>query len=504
MNASRDREGPKGDRGGDSGEGGDGAPRRTVHFVSLGCPKNRVDSEVMLGVARGAGYEHVDAAEDAEVIVVNTCGFIGEAKKESIDAIIEMAQHKDSGTCKRLVVSGCLSQRHPEELAREMPEVDHFLGSSDMLKLGQVLAGKADRMLVGNPADWLVQAADPCTLSTPGGSAYVKIAEGCNRTCSFCVIPAMRGKQRSRPADDVVREVERLAAAGVREINLVSQDTIAYGRDVDAGARSPLSRLVERVADVPGIRWVRVFYLYPEALTDDLVDVLAHHPRVVRYVDMPLQHAADAMLRRMRRGHGGARLRRVVSTLRERIPDLTFRTAFIVGHPGETDAEFDELCEFVRWAEFDRVGVFRYSDEESSRSFELDAKVPGRTAGSRHRRLMALQRRIAHKKSAALVGRELCVLVEGQSDEHEFVIMGRHAGQAPDIDGQVYLSGGEARPGEMRRVLITQASDYDLVGELLDGDEAAGAATTSAPAPPPRRRVSLRVVQTDGRDRQHN
>lgn len=498
MSASGERRGPA--REGEA-QGGRGTPRRTVHFVSLGCPKNRVDSEVMLGVARGAGYEHVDDAEDAEVIVVNTCGFIGEAKKESIDTILEMAHHKESGTCKRLVVAGCLSQRHPEDLAREMPEVDHFLGSSDMLKLGHVLAGKAERMLVGNPADWLVQAADPRTISTPGGSAYVKIAEGCDRTCSFCVIPAMRGKQRSRPADDVVREVERLVAAGVREVNLVSQDTIAYGRDLDAGARSPLSRLVQRVADVPGVRWVRVFYLYPEALTDDLVDVLAHHPRVVRYVDMPLQHAADAMLRRMRRGHGGARLRRVVTTLRERIPDLTFRTAFIVGHPGETDAEFDELCEFVRWAEFDRVGVFRYSDEETSRSIDLDAKVPARTAGSRHRRLMALQRRIAHRKSEALVGRELEVLVEGQSDEHEFVLMARHAGQAPDIDGQVYLSGGEARPGEMRRVRITQASDYDLVGELLDDGEPAG---TAPPAILPRRRVSLRMVQTDGRDRQQN
>jgi ribosomal protein S12 methylthiotransferase len=480
---------------------------RTVHFVSLGCPKNRVDSEVMLGVARTAGYAHVDDAAEAEVIVVNTCGFIGEAKKESIDAILEMAQHKENGSCKRLVVSGCLSQRHPEELAREMPEVDHFLGSSDMLKLGSVLAGDAGRMLVGNPAEWLIESADPRTVSTPGGSAYVKIAEGCNRTCSFCVIPDLRGKQRSRPVADVVREVEQLVAGGVREVNLISQDTIAYGRDGAtpgdgpgrAGERATLAQLVQQVADVPGIQWVRLFYLYPEAMTDDLLELLADHPRVVPYVDMPLQHAADAMLRRMRRGHGGERLRRVVSTLRERVPGLTFRTAFIVGHPGETDAEFDELCEFVRWAEFDRVGVFRYSDEETSRSFALDGKVPARTATSRYRRLMALQRRIAHKKSAAMVGRELDVLVEGTSDEHEYVLMGRHAGQAPDIDGQVYLSGGEARPGELRRVKITQASDYDLVGELLDDGE-----TAALPPAVTKRRVALRVLQTDGRDRQQN
>jgi ribosomal protein S12 methylthiotransferase len=480
---------------------------RTVHFVSLGCPKNRVDSEVMLGVARTAGYAHVDDAAEAEVIVVNTCGFIGEAKKESIDAILEMAQHKENGSCKRLVVSGCLSQRHPEELAREMPEVDHFLGSSDMLKLGSVLAGDAGRMLVGNPAEWLIESADPRTVSTPGGSAYVKIAEGCNRTCSFCVIPDLRGKQRSRPVADVVREVEQLVAGGVRAVNLISQDTIAYGRDGAtpgdgpgrAGERATLAQLVQQVADVPGIQWVRLFYLYPEAMTDDLLELLADHPRVVPYVDMPLQHAADAMLRRMRRGHGGERLRRVVSTLRERVPGLTFRTAFIVGHPGETDAEFDELCEFVRWAEFDRVGVFRYSDEETSRSFALDGKVPARTATSRYRRLMALQRRIAHKKSAAMVGRELDVLVEGTSDEHEYVLMGRHAGQAPDIDGQVYLSGGEARPGELRRVKITQASDYDLVGELLDDGE-----TAALPPAVTKRRVALRVLQTDGRDRQQN
>ncbi len=487
----------------------DGAPVRatpmakTIHFVSLGCPKNRVDSEVMLGVAREAGYAHVGDAAEAEVIVVNTCGFIGEAKKESIDAILEMAELKDSGRCQRLVVAGCLSQRHPEDLAREMPEVDHFLGSSDMLRLGEVLGGGAERMLVGNPADWIIQAESPRTLSTPGGSAYVKIAEGCNRTCSFCVIPQMRGLQRSRPVADVVEEVKRLVDQGVREVNLISQDTIAYGRDLPRGSaglpgqRADLAKLVAAVADVPGVHWARVFYLYPETLGEGIVDLLAGHPRVVPYVDMPLQHAADAMLQRMKRGHGGDRLRRVVTDLKGRVPGLTFRTAFIVGHPGETDAEFDELCEFVTWAEFDRVGVFRYSDEESCGSFSLEGKVPPRVAERRYRRLMALQRSIAHAKNAALVGRELEVLVEGASDEHEYVQMGRHAGQAPDIDGQVYLSGGDARPGEIRRVVITQASDYDLVGELLDPDAAPRPAPAAAPPAP--RRVGLRVLQTDGR-----
>ena len=470
---------------------------KTIHFLSLGCPKNRVDSEVMLGVARSKGYTHVDEASDAEVIVVNTCGFIGEAKKESIDAIFEMAGLKADGSCKRLVVAGCLSQRHPDELAKEMPEVDHFLGSSDMLKLGQVLDGAAERMLVGNPADWVIRAGDPRTISTPGGSAYVKIAEGCNRTCSFCVIPEMRGKQRSRPIADVVAEVTRLVAAGVREINLISQDTIAYGRDLPKEGRPDLAELARAVADVPGLHWVRLFYLYPEALTEELVDLLASHPRVVPYVDMPLQHAADAMLKRMRRGHGGERLRQVVTRLKTKIPNLTFRTAFIVGHPGETEEEFEELCEFVKWAEFDRVGVFRYSDEPSCQSFELEHKVPKRTAESRYKKLMKLQRTIAHMKNERLVGKELEVLVEGTSDEHEYVMMGRHAGQAPDIDGQVYLSGGEVRPGQIRRVQITQASDYDLVGELVDLPDAVDAA--AAPMPPPARKVGLRVLQTDGR-----
>ena len=461
---------------------------RTIHFVSLGCPKNRVDSEVMLGVAERAGYRHVGDAADAEVIVVNTCGFIDAAKKESIDTILELSGHKQGGRCEKLVVAGCLSQRYPGELAEGMPEVDHFLGSSDMLKLEGVLGGNAERVLVGNPADWVVGAADPRRLSTRGASAYVKLAEGCNRSCSFCVIPELRGKQRSRTPSDIVDEVRRLADAGVLEVNLVSQDTVAYGRDLEDG--SSLAETVRRIADVPGLRWVRVHYLYPEKLDDALIDLLGQHPRVVPYVDMPLQHAADAMLKRMRRGHGGARLRQLVERLRARVPALVFRTAFIVGHPGETDAEFDELCEFVQWAEFDRVGVFRYSDEPSAHSFELDDKVAKKTSAARARKLMSLQRRISKRKNRELIGTELDVLVEGTSEESELVMVGRHAGQAPDIDGNVFLSGGPVLPGQMRRVRITQASDYDLVGDVLDElDEA-----PRAPA-----RAELVHRQSDGR-----
>jgi ribosomal protein S12 methylthiotransferase len=472
--------------------------RRKIHFVSLGCVKNRVDTEVMLGVAGAGGWSIVDEPDEAEVIVVNTCGFIGEAKKESIDTILELAEYKRVGACKKLVVAGCLSQRYGADLAEQMPEVDHLLGSSDMLKLEHVLAGGAERVLVGNPADWVVKATDPRVVTQSRASAWLKIAEGCNRTCAFCVIPQIRGKQRSRGADDIVAEAERLVAQGAIELNLVSQDTIAWGRDAGREERASLADLVRRVADVPGLRWVRLFYLYPETLDDALVEVLAGHPRVVPYVDMPLQHASDAMLKRMRRGHGKDRQRRVVERLRKAIPRLTFRTAFIVGHPGETQGDFDELCAFVEWARFEHAVVFRYSDEDTCAAHAMDAKVPALVAANRARKLMGMQRKIAREKNRALIGSELEVLVEGPSEEHELVMKGRHAGQAPEIDGSVYLSEGESHAGEMRRVRIVQASDWDLVGELQDtpGDGAASQAPRTDPQASRAEsgRVSLRVV----------
>ncbi len=465
---------------------------RTIHFISLGCPKNRVDTEVMLGVSDTRGFRVVERPEDAEVIVVNTCGFIGPAKEESVDTILEMGAHKEAGSCKRLVVAGCLSQRYPEELANEMPEVDHFLGTSDMLTLGRVLdEDRAPRMLVGNPAAYTLRATDPRRLSQATHSAYVKIAEGCNRSCAFCTIPSFRGKQRSRPIDDVVEEVRRLVDLGTVEINLISQDTIAYGRDQKDG--TDLAKLVEAVAEVPGVRWARIFYLYPETMKDGLLTLLAEHPRVLPYVDMPLQHASDAMLRRMRRGHGGERMRRVVERLRERVPELVFRSAFIVGHPGETDADFDELIDFVRWAELDHVGVFRYSPEEGTPSGAMDGEVPAKTAAARHRKLMAAQRPISRRKLKAMIGREIEVLVEGPSSESEYLFEGRWWGQAPEIDGKVILANGEARPGEIRKALVTAAADYDLVADLYDADG------TLAPPPPgaPRRRVRLPTVSAD-------
>ncbi len=468
---------------------------RTIHFVSLGCAKNRVDTEVMLGVSGVEGFTHVDAPEDAEVIVVNTCGFIGAAKEESIDTILEMAALKDGGRCESLVVAGCLSQRYPEQLSEEMPEVDYFLGSSDMLKLGTILRKDGERMMVGNPADYTMRADDPRQLTERGHSAYVKIAEGCNRSCSFCAIPSFRGKQRSRSIADLVAEAERLVDAGVVELNLISQDTISYGRDLapDAnGQRPTLAQLATALGDVPGVAWVRLHYLYPETLTKELISVLADHPKVLPYVDMPLQHASTSMLRRMRRGHGGKRLYDVVDKLRAAIPDMVFRTTFIVGHPGETDEDFEELKAFVSQAEFDHVGVFLYSPEDGTRSGEMDDEVPPKVAKRRHRELMRLQRPISRARQKSRIGTELEVLVDGISDESEFLLEGRWWGQAPEVDGKIYLANGAAQPGELRKALVTDAADYDLVADLLtpegEWDVPPGASR------PKRRKVKLRTL----------
>ena len=435
---------------------------KSIHFVSLGCPKNRVDSEVMVGVAQDNGFIPTDDAEAAEVIVINTCGFIEAAKRESIETILELAQLKQSGACRKLVVTGCLSQRYSGDLAADLPEVDHFLGSSDMLKLGAVLTREAPRIWVGNPANWVIQATDPRTLSTRGASAYLKIAEGCNRNCGFCVIPQIRGKQRSRSVDDIVLEAEHLAASGVLELNLVSQDTIAYGRD-EKGAPG-LAALLERLGEVRGIEWLRVHYLYPEKIDERLLELLRDHPKVLPYVDMPLQHAAPAMLKRMLRG-GSTNLRAVVERLRSHVPNVVLRSAFIVGHPGETDGEFEELADFLRWAELDHVGVFQYSDEETCASHALEDKVDDETTEARASALIDLQRGISLKKNQAQVGRDLRVLVEGASEESELVMIGRHAGQAPEVDGVVYLSHGPVQPGTFCTAHVVSATDYDLLAE---------------------------------------
>jgi ribosomal protein S12 methylthiotransferase len=460
----------------------------------------------MMGVARNKGYVPTDEAEAADVIVINTCGFIEAAKKESIDTILELSQLKQEGSCRKLVVTGCLSQRYAGDLEAELPEVDHFLGSSDMLKLGAVLGGQAPRVWVGNPADWVINASDPRTISTRGASAYLKIAEGCNRRCGFCVIPQIRGKQRSRRIDDVVREAEQLADQGVLELNMVSQDTVAYGRDL--APAETLAGLLEQLVKVEGIAWLRLHYLYPEKLDPRLFELLRSESKLLPYIDMPLQHAAPSMLRRMLRG-GSTDLRGVVRRLRDQLPSAVLRTSFIVGHPGETEAEFQELLSFVREVEFDHVGVFQYSDEESCTSHQLDDKVDDETTAARADELLSLQRGISRRKNEARVGQQLTVLVEGSSEESELVMVGRHAGQAPEVDGVVYLSHGPVQPGTMCTAQIVSATEYDLLAEVQSSEDTAenadnagqsATASTAAPRAKPsaaKRRgrvVSLRTI----------
>ncbi|MGB0679332.1 MAG: 30S ribosomal protein S12 methylthiotransferase RimO [Polyangiales bacterium] len=449
---------------------------KTIHFVSLGCPKNQVDTEIMLGVSAGSGYDHVDDPRAAEVIVVNTCGFIDAAKQESLHTVLELAAMKEEGRCERLVMAGCLAQRYVDELSDSLPEVDHFLGSSDMLQLRQVLDHQAERILVGNPADYSMRASDPRRLSQRRHSAYLKIAEGCNRHCSFCAIPSFRGKQRSRPLADIVLEAEQLIDQGVVELNLISQDTIAYGRDLPG--KCALSDVVEALAALPGLGWLRLHYLYPERIDARLMTLMAEHPKVLPYIDMPLQHASDAMLRRMRRGHGGARLYRLIDQLRRRISDVSLRSAFIIGHPGESEEDFRALYDFIAWAQFDHLGLFRYSPEEGTASAGQEGAVSAAAAYRRQRKLMALQRKVSRKRLKARRGAVLEVLVDGVSDESDWLTEGRHGGQAIDVDGKVILTDAQPAPGTFCQVRITDSGDYDLVGQVLS---AAPAASPQAP-----------------------
>lgn len=441
---------------------------KALYMATLGCPKNRVDSEVMLGTLGARGYTLVERPEDASVIVVNTCAFIGPAKQESVDTILELAEHKKTGRCNTLVVTGCLSQRYGPELAKEMPEVDHFLGTGAYVQIGDLLAAEAaPRQVIPDP-HYVHDARTPKVNSSPKWTAYLKISEGCDNACAFCIIPTLRGVQRSRPIDDLVAEARNLAASGVRELNLVAQDLTAYGHDLPG--RPQLHQLLEALCTVD-VRWIRLHYAYPRVFPDALIEVMAREPKIAKYLDMPLQHASDRLLRSMRRGRDSAFLVALLAKLRARIPGLTFRTSLIAGLPGETEEDFELLKEFVRTQRFERMGCFQYSDEEGTAAYDFPDKVPQKVIERRWREIMAIQKRINREQNRGLIGKRLEVLVEGPSPESEHLLVGRHEGQAPDIDGVVYINDGFGYPGELVTVEVTEAHDYDLVGRVVERPE---------------------------------
>ena len=439
------------------------APR--VFFRTLGCAKNQVDSEVMLGQLALAGCAIAEDLADADVAIVNTCSFIASAREESVDAILELADEKERGSLRALVVAGCLPQRYGAELAKELPEVDAFVGTGQFQNIARILedacAGRSRGVYVDAGRTHLYDETSPRLLLGARHSAYLKIAEGCDRVCSFCAIPSIRGAFQSRTPESVVAEAHMLAGQGVREINVISQDTLSYAKDL--AGRPQIAELIRALDAVEGVDWVRFLYLYPSALTDAVLDAFAGATRVLPYFDVPLQHASDRLLRAMKRGVTAERQRKLVEKLRARIPGCALRTTFIVGFPGETDADFAELCDFVREVRFDRLGVFRYSDEEGTAGFELGDKVPKSIARKRHRELMALQRGILREKLAAQVGETVQVLVDSPGRDRA---VGRIWSQAPEVDGTVLLRGG-ARAGELRPARVTAARDADLEAELL-------------------------------------
>jgi ribosomal protein S12 methylthiotransferase len=481
-----------------SATSGPTAPAK-VGFVSLGCPKNLVDSEVMMGMLTQAGAALTPDAEDADVIVVNTCSFIGSAQQESIDTILEMARHKTGGKAKRLVVAGCLVERFHDEIRKNIPEVDAVVGTGELEKI-LAAAGVAEAPRAPSPFNiltsrpegdhrrgqgrfardsWDGAVADlpnylydehtPRVLTTPRSSAYIKIAEGCDHPCSFCIIPQLRGQFRSRRFESVIAEAERLAHSGVREITLIGQDTTCYGEDL--GLKDGLALLLEKLAGIEGLQWIRFLYAYPNKITGRLLATIAAHDNICSYIDVPLQHASATVLKRMKRGGGGDLFLRSIEKMRRVIPGVTLRTSFIVGFPGETEKEFEELCSFVKEAGLDWMGAFGYSDQEGAGAFDHEKKLSAREIESRRKTLMSIQKKISRAKKKSLVGREFDLLVEGASSESDLLLEGRTAMHAPEIDGKVFVNdypeGSEPREGEFHRCRITAAHDYDLVAEIV-------------------------------------
>jgi ribosomal protein S12 methylthiotransferase len=440
-----------------------------VYMHTLGCPKNRVDSEVMLGTLNQAGYRLVQDPSKAEVIVVNTCGFIESAKEESVEAIVELADQKTSGRCRKLVVTGCLVQRHADELAQSLPEVDHFLGTGAYQDIASVISDAMAKRLVVPDPDFVHSAATPRVNSLPSHTAYLKISEGCDNTCAFCIIPKLRGGQRSRTIEDVVAESRLLAAQGTVELSLVAQDLTAWGYDLPGKQR--LHHLLPELCKVEGIRWIRLHYAYPRDFPDALVDVIASEPKIVKYLDMPVQHSSDRLLRAMKRGRDSQFLRDLLAKLRARVPGIALRTSLIVGLPGETEEDFEDLLRFVEEQRFERLGVFEYSAEDGTPAAEMEGQLPAEVKRDRYARIMAVQQEISHAHQQAMIGRRLEVLVEGASEETDDLLAGRHAQQAPEIDGLTYVNDGVAYPGELVTVEVTDAGDYDLVGRVVARDE---------------------------------
>ena len=434
-----------------------------VHLLTLGCPKNLADSELMLGALTSAGFEITLDPDEAQVLLVNTCAFIEAAKKESLDAILEAAEVKKRGAGKRLVVAGCLSQRYGAELAATMPEVDVFVGTGNFLELPELLrrteAPESRPIPYAGAAHLLPSAAIPRIKTGDFFTSYLKISEGCNHKCAFCIIPKIRGLHESRPPVDLVAEARKLAASGVREINLIAQDLTAYGRDLEQP--SSLAELLRELSAIEDLHWIRLLYCYPNFVTAELLDAIAELPKVVKYIDMPLQHADDAILRAMRRERSGTALVKLLDRVRRRIPGVVLRTSFIVGFPGETDAAFERLVDFVKDEQFDRVGVFTYSREENTAAYDMANQVPERVKRARRAHLMATQSEISLKKNRTLVGREVEVLVEGPMPGRATRLRARTEGQAPEIDGSVFLA-GEAEAGEFVRARIDRALSYDL------------------------------------------
>src|SRR3954469_22592646 len=463
-----------------------------IGLISLGCPKNLVDSEVMLGLAAEAGHELTQDPSAADVLVVNTCAFIDSAKQESIDTILEMAEHKKGGACRRLIVTGCMAERYRDELKKAIPEIDAVLGTGEVPQIVGAISGGAAPLAFhrspeglalqsSQPAPgpeppaptgrreaptYLYDASTPRIFATPRHYAYIKIAEGCDYKCAFCIIPTLRGAYRSRPAESIVREARALADRGVKELLLISQDTTFYG--IDRGERGALARLLRELNAIEGLRWIRLLYLYPTTITDDVLDAMAECEKVCRYIDLPLQHASAAVLKRMRRPGNRATYDKLLGRIRQRVPGVTLRTTLIVGFPGETDEDFAELEAFVEDTRFDHLGVFTYSHEEGTRAFTAADDVSSSTKRKRRDRVMKRQQRIVAKAQTARVGAEAYVLVDGPSPEHELVLQGRLEGQAPDIDPVVFLTDCDSEAysaGQLVRARIVEAKGYDLVAK---------------------------------------